>query len=146
MTKQLKPFNELTLQELYAVLQLRMEVFVVEQHCPYLDCDDKDIHAHHLLFWQDGELAAYCRLLPQGISYENYCSIGRVVTKPSHRGKGLGIELMRDAIHQCKILFNRPIKISAQSYLEKFYTELGFEVCTEEYLEDDIPHKGMKMD
>lgn len=142
---QLKPFTALTAQELYAILQLRTEVFVVEQTCAYQECDGKDAQAYHLMYWDEGVLVAYCRLLPEGVSYSGYSSIGRVVTKASHRKLGLGITLMQEAIAQCKALFPWPIKISAQSYLEQFYTNLGFVVCTEEYLEDDIPHKGMKM-
>lgn len=141
--KVIKPFNELSTDELYKILQLRMEVFVVEQNCPYLDCDNKDYSAHHLLFFEEDLLVAYCRVLPEGISYTGYSSIGRVVTKESHRGKNLGRDLMKEAIMWTKKRYHYPIKISAQSYLERFYCDLGFVVVTEEYLEDDIPHKGM---
>ena len=140
-----KPFAELTLAELYAALRLRAEIFVVEQNCPYLDLDGLDEAASHLLgHAPSGELAAYTRLLAPGVSYPAYASIGRVVVAPAHRGSGLGQKLMRESIRRCQELFGPgPIKIGAQQYLRKFYQELGFEPCGEEYLEDDIPHLPM---
>lgn len=138
-------FYRLNLDEIYACMALRQEVFVVEQDCPYLDADGKDQDAWHLMgFDEEGDLLAYSRLLPKGISYEKYASIGRVVTSQKVRGKGVGITLMEASKKWCKQLFpNDPIKISAQTYLLKFYTNLGFESVGEEYLEDNIPHIGM---
>ena len=139
------PFDALSIHQLYAVMALRQEVFVVEQNCPYLDADGKDLRAHHLMgFDEEGALIAYCRLLPPGLVYHGYASIGRVVNAPHMRGKGMGIELMQEALAQCKFLFgNLPIKISAQCYLIRFYESLGFHTQGESYLEDDIPHIAM---
>ncbi|HVU84690.1 MAG TPA: GNAT family N-acetyltransferase, partial [Puia sp.] len=115
-----KPFSGLTLQELYAILQLRMEVFIVEQNCPFMDCDNKDFKAWHLMGMENGKLLAYARLIPAGISYRE-SSIGRVVTSPAARKKGLGKELMKESIERIKLLFNTDtIRIGAQLYLEHF--------------------------
>ena len=138
------PFQQLTLQQLYDILQLRQEVFVVEQDCPYLDADDKDQKAWHLMQYQDQKLIAYTRLLPMGVSYTNYAAIGRVVTSPSVRRAGYGKRLMETSLKQMEAIFpNHPIKISAQCYLLKFYQELNFHPIGEEYLEDGIPHVQM---
>ena len=140
----LKPFSELSTLELYQILQLRSEVFVIEQEILYQDMDNKDLSSHHLMGYQNGELVAYARLLPEGISYQGYCSIGRVCTKISVRTCGYGKMLMNQAIANCKTLFPaHTIKISGQSYLLRFYTELGFQAIGEEYLEDGIPHWAM---
>lgn len=136
----LKPFNELTVPELYGILQLRSEVFVVEQNCPYLDADGKDYKAWHLCGYINGKPAAYARLLPAGVSYSE-ASIGRVVTSPQYRKEGYGKLLMAEAITQCEKLFGKtPIRIGAQAYLKKFYEGFGFEDLNEPYLEDGIPH------
>lgn len=139
-----KPFDALTLAELYALLQLRSEVFVVEQTCAFQDIDGHDQAAYHLLgYTAAGELAAYARLFAAGRSYDQ-ASIGRVVTSPRHRGAGLGRELLRQAIGQCEALFGRqPIKIGAQQYLRAFYESFGFVAEGEGYLEDGIPHVHM---
>jgi len=136
----LKKFNELTPDELYAILQLRSEVFVVEQACVYLDMDGKDQQSYHLMGFVDSKLIAYTRLVPSGVIYE-YPSIGRVVTSPSARRTGAGKQLMKKSIDTCYELFGqRQIKIGAQLYLEKFYAELGFKKCSDVYLEDGIEH------
>lgn len=140
-----KPFDALSVGELYDVMQLRQEVFVVEQHCAYLDADGKDRRAWHLLAY-DAEscLAAYARLLPPGVSYVDYPSIGRIVTARRWRRKGAGKQLMRQAIAWCERLFGlRPLKISAQTYLIDFYRGFGFEPIGMPYLEDGIPHTAM---
>lgn len=139
------PFSELRPEELYEAMALRQEVFIVEQNCPYLDADGKDLAAWHLLGRdQAGKLIAYTRLLPEGVSYPGYTSIGRVVSAPSVRGTGAGRELMQRSIDMCRLLFgNQPIKIGAQSYLLKFYESLGFQSTGEAYLEDGIPHTKM---
>ena len=138
-----KKFNELTLLELYAILQLRNEVFVVEQNCPYNDCDNKDLKAWHLMGMENKKLLAYSRLIPPGISYRE-SSIGRVVNSPSARGKGLGKELMIESIQRIKLLFHtESIRIGAQLYLLDFYNGLGFIRASEIYLEDNIPHIEM---
>ncbi|MEP7317570.1 MAG: GNAT family N-acetyltransferase [Panacibacter sp.] len=139
-----KPFSNLTVYELYAVMQLRSEVFVVEQNCPYQDADNKDQKSWHLCGWNNGTLAAYVRLLPPGVSFEEM-SIGRVVTAPSHRKGGIGRLLMQEAIKQCAEIFgNGPIRIGAQLYLKHFYESLGFKQCSDMYLEDNIEHIEMK--
>lgn len=138
-------YQELSKDYLYEIMQLRQEVFVVEQNCPYLDADGKDNLAHHLIGQNEsGTILAYTRILPRGSSYENYCSIGRVLTSMKIRKQGEGYTLMEKSIALCKQLFpNQPIKISAQSHLDKFYQNLGFVPTGEEYLEDDIPHQAM---
>lgn len=144
MIIKLQSFTELTTLELYKIIQLRIEVFVMEQNCHYMDTDDKDLKGHHLTIWDDETLVAYCRILPNGVSYEGYASIGRVVSKPSHRKQSIGKLLMTKAIEACKKLYpDLKVKISAQCYLLKFYSDFGFEIVSEEYLEDNIPHKAM---
>lgn len=149
-----KTFDELTPHELYAILQLRSEVFVVEQNCVYQDMDDKDPYCYHLCGWDsrqtspsDGSsqatLFVYTRLVPAGISYDQP-SIGRVVTSPKTRGTGAGKELMKKSIQQLHELWGvQSIRIGAQAYLQNFYESLGFEQTSEIYLEDGIPHMEM---
>lgn len=139
----LKKFAELSSQELYVIMQLRNEVFVVEQHCVYQDADNKDLDAYHLMGLKDGKLLAYTRIIPPGIAYAEP-SIGRVVTSPSIRKTGLGKELMKVSITKANLLFGQlPIKIGAQLYLQNFYTSLGFHTTSDTYLEDNIPHIEM---
>ncbi|MFX3888770.1 GNAT family N-acetyltransferase [Streptococcus suis] len=143
MQWEIKSFDQLSLQELYGILTLRVDVFVVEQACPYPEVDGKDPNCLHLLGMDNGELVAYLRILPAGLSYDEV-SIGRVVIKPSHRGKGLGRPMMEQAIACITTEWKESqIKIGAQAYLEKFYQSLGFEPISEVYLEDDIPHLDM---
>ena len=139
-----KPFDSLTLAELYALLQLRSEVFVVEQTCAFQDIDGQDHAATHLLgHTETGELAAYTRLFNAGISYPE-ASIGRVVTSPKFRRYGLGRELLRQSIAAIATLFGeQPIQIGAQLYLKEFYESFGFRQHGEGYLEDGIPHIHM---
>ena len=140
-----KSFDELTAAELYSILQLRTEVFSVEQNCVYQDMDGKDQAAFHLCGWAGADLAAYCRILPSGISY-SHPSIGRVVTSPAYRKGGYGRELMQYAITKTIIQFGDPvIIISAQLYLQNFYQSLGFVKTSEPYLEDGIPHIKMQL-
>lgn len=139
------PFDALTLRQLYDIMALRQEVFVVEQNCPYLDADGKDIPSWHLLGIDgDGLLVAYARLLPPGVSYEGYASIGRVVTSPARRGQSLGKQLVAEALAACRQLFaDTPVQIGAQYYLLTFYQNFGFTVIGDTYLEDGIPHIHM---
>jgi ElaA protein len=139
------PFHQLSPQELYDILQLRQEVFVVEQNCPYLDCDDKDQASWHLMGRNTaGDLLCYTRLLPKGLAYADYTSIGRVASSQKARGTGAGKILMQKSIEMCFHLFgNQAIKIGAQSYLLRFYEGFGFRSTGEEYLEDGIPHTKM---
>ena len=139
------PFQSLSLHELYEILALRQAVFVVEQNCPYLDCDGNDAQSWHLQGRDEaGALQCYTRLVPTGLVYPNHCSIGRVLTSAAVRGTGGGKILMEKSIEKCLELFgNQPIKIGAQSYLLRFYAEFGFQSTGEEYLEDGIPHTKM---
>jgi ElaA protein len=140
-----KSFSELNNNELYDILKLRSEVFVVEQQCVFLDMDDKDKESWHLIGSNEKEIAAYVRILPPGLSYAEM-SIGRVVTSPRARKKGAGRILMLKAISICIETFgNQPIRIGAQLYLKNFYNSLGFEPCSDVYLEDGIEHIEMLM-
>jgi|SRR5688572_10654164 ElaA protein len=142
ITWSLKKFDELTPAELYAILRLRTEVFVVEQNCVFQDMDNKDQQCWHLMGW-NGDLIAYTRLVPAGISYE-YPSIGRVVTSPSVRGSGMGKLVMEKSIEELTGLFGRSvIRIGAQLYLKEFYRSFGFEQSSEVYDEDGIDHIEM---
>lgn len=140
-----KSFDELTRAELYALLALRQEVFIVEQHCPYLDADGKDQRSWHLLGMNpDGRLATYARLLPVGVSYAGYASIGRVITAPFARHQGLGRPLMEAAIRWVEAQWPAErIKISAQAHLQGYYASVGFRAQGDIYLEDGIPHIAM---
>lgn len=136
----LKKFEELTPYQLYAILQLRSEVFVVEQNCVFLDADDKDQDSYHLMGFDNNKLVAYTRLVPPGKIYEQ-ASIGRVVTSPLVRKSGTGKELMKQSIDEVYNLFGvQPIKIGAQLYLKQFYGSFGFEQVSDVYLEDGIEH------
>ena len=138
-----KKFDELTNRELYAVLQLRSEVFVVEQNCVYQDIDDKDLKSFHLMAFDGDILAAYGRVLAPGMSFKE-ASIGRVITKPSHRRKGIGVMLIQKAIVETSNTFaSKQIKIGAQLYLKKFYEGFGFVQTSEVFLEDGIEHIEM---
>ncbi|MCS7037635.1 MAG: GNAT family N-acetyltransferase [Saprospiraceae bacterium] len=143
-----RPFAALTVYELYDIMALRQEVFVVEQNCAYLDADGKDLEAWHVMGRDAQErLAAYTRLLPLGVSYEGYASIGRVVSAPFARRAGLGRLIMEHSLAWCVRLFGPvPLKISAQTYLLGFYESFGFRSTGEEYLEDGIPHTAMVLE
>jgi ElaA protein len=139
----IKSFKELTTDELYAILQLRSEVFVVEQDCVYQDVDYKDQKALHVLGYKAEKLVAYTRLFKSGDYFEN-ASIGRVVVAKNQRQHQYGYDIMNTSIDAIKSYFgDTRIKISAQKYLVKFYNNLGFLQVGEEYLEDGIPHVGM---
>ncbi|MEQ5791069.1 GNAT family N-acetyltransferase [Muricauda sp. NFXS6] len=143
MEVSVKTFNELTTEELYQILRLRSEVFVVEQDCVYQDVDNKDQKALHIMGIKDGEVVAYTRVFEPGDYFDNV-SIGRVVVSQSQRKYGLGKQIMQASLAAINQRFpDKPIEISAQSYLLKFYTELGFNAIGEEYLEDGIPHRRM---
>jgi ElaA protein len=140
---QADPFELLPNAQLYALLRLRHEVFCIEQNCLYLDMDNLDQEATHMLCWQDAQLMAYLRALPPGASFPE-SSLGRIVVSPAARGTKLGYELVHRGIQ-----FNmekwpgRDIQIGAQAHLERFYSELGFAAVGEEYVEDGIPHIHM---
>ena len=140
---EIKRFEELTTTELYEILRVRAEVFVVEQTCIYQDLDEKDKRAYHLYFEENGNVKAYLRILDKGISYPEI-SIGRVLTTENNRRKGLAREMMEKAIDFIgKELGENQIRISGQLYLQVFYESLGFQTVSEMYLEDDIPHVEM---
>ena len=141
----IKPFNELTVAELYNVLQLRSEVFVVEQNCVYQDIDGKDSKALHVIGTFDGSIVAYARLFAPGYYFDN-ASIGRVVINANYRDRKWGHSLMQAAISGIKDYYGQDIiTISAQLYLKKFYEGHGFIQEGDEYLEDDIPHIRMNL-
>ena len=139
----IKQFQDLTLDELYAILYLRTAVCVVEQACPYQEVDNKDQESYHLLGQDNGDIVAYARLLPSGVSFSQ-ASIGRVLVAPSHRGQGLAQQLMaRSLAFLVEELGQKRIQLSGQTYLEAFYKSFGFQPISDMYLEDDIPHKDM---
>lgn len=139
----IKEFNELNAEELYEILKLRINIFIVEQNCPYEECDDKDKSSYHLYLKDNDKILAYLRVVKKGISY-NEISIGRVVVNSKYRGQNLGRELMTKAINFIiNELKEKNIRISAQLYLEEFYKSFGFKSVTEQYLEDNIPHIEM---
>jgi ElaA protein len=139
----LKKLGELTPIQVYKMLQLRHDVFVIEQNCIYRDMDEKDYNSFHLLMIENDEVIACCRLVNPGISY-NEPSIGRVCSVKAKRMEGIGMVLMTEAMRACNSLWpGQSIVISAQSYLEKFYSKFGFKSVGKQYLEDDIPHIKM---
>src|SRR5437762_10254850 len=139
----LKKFDELSPIELYSILQLRNEVFVVEQNCVFQDADNKDQFSYHLMGWEGEKLIAYSRIIPPGMVYE-FPSIGRVVTSPLSRRNGSGKILMNESIKAIQKLFGEAaIELGAQLYLKKFYESFGFIQSGEIYLEDGIQHIEM---
>ena len=137
-----KHFKNLTATELYQILQLRNEVFIVEQNCPFQDLDDKDFKCYHLIGFDTNsqKVMAYTRIVPAGISYDE-ASIGRVVTSPLARRKGIGKQLMKNSIELLEELYGGiSIKIGAQLYLKKYYESFDFQQIEEVYLEDGIEH------
>ncbi|MBO3446395.1 GNAT family N-acetyltransferase [Clostridium sp. CCUG 7971] len=139
----IKTFSELTTDELYKILQLRNEVFIVEQECPYQDIDGKDNKSYHIFLEKDNEVIAYSRILKKGISYEQ-ASIGRVIVKKDYRGRNIARDMLLKSISFIEnSLHEKEIKIQAQAYLDKFYSSLGFKKISDVYLEDNIPHMDM---
>lgn len=135
-----KAFNELTTEELYNVLYLRNQVFIVEQNCAYLDIDNKDQNCHHVLIYDDTILVGYSRIVPAGLSYQQV-AFGRVLINPDYRGKGLGKAIIEESINFCYAIFgNVDIKIGAQLYLLTLYQSFGFVSDGEQYDEDGILH------
>lgn len=141
---QCQPFEELTAAQVYEMLRLRSEVFVVEQRCLFQDIDGTDAQAWHLGAWQAGRLMAYARLFGRGIKAAQP-SFGRVITAPAARGQGLGHELARQAVAACERLWpGQGITIFAQSHLQAYYGAHGFEPVGPEFMEDDILHQEMQ--
>ena len=138
-----KNFGELSLDELYEILQLRSAVFVVEQDCVYQDLDGKDKKALHVMGVKEGEIVAYTRIFAAG-DYMEKASIGRVIVKQNHRAFGYGKVILEASINAIEANFKtKTIALSAQTYLRKFYGDLGFKATGSEYLEDGIPHIKM---
>ena len=138
-----KAFNELTADQVYTILCVRQEVFVLEQECLYLDADGSDRNSYHLMGFLENDIVAYARIVEPGISYEEV-SIGRILSSKKARGTGAGIQLMHQALARIEKQFGKvPIRISAQTYLLEFYGKFGFASTGKEYLEDDIPHTEM---
>ena len=138
-----KKFNELTLEELYEILKLRSEVFVVEQNCIYNDIDGKDLTSSRIMIKEDGKIKAYLRALQPGVSYED-ASLGRVLVSPDARGKGYAKTIVTKGVEYILNNFNTTkITIGAQEYLKNFYSEIGFKPISEVYDEDGIPHLDM---
>ena len=138
-----RSYNDLTKRELFDIYFLRQEVFIVEQNCVYQDIDQKDHYSYHLMAYDNEILVAYLRIVHPGISYDEP-SIGRVLTKIGHRGRGISKNIMQSAIQKVRDVYKHSnIRISAQEYLIPFYTSLNFESVGEVYLEDDIPHIEM---
>jgi len=142
-----KTFKQLDVNQLYDILKLRCDVFVVEQTCYYPDLDDKDRNSHalHLMAYEDKQLVAYARLLPPGCSYDTMSSLGRVVTSANQRGKGTGHKLLTQSLQLIDEHWpDVTCHISAQEHLQQYYQRHGFTSVGEPYLEDDIPHIGMQ--
>ncbi|MBQ9949044.1 MAG: GNAT family N-acetyltransferase [Oscillospiraceae bacterium] len=138
----IKHFSELTAAELYKIAQARIAVFVIEQNCPYQELDGKDLNAWHVWYEDEDGVAAYCRVLDKGVSYENEGSIGRVITVK--RSTGLGYKVMMEGIRVAEEKYGQTsLRISAQQYAQGFYEKCGFVRVSDPYLEDDIPHVQM---
>jgi ElaA protein len=143
MVWKIKKFDELNAEEIYEILKIRNQVFIVEQQCPYLDCDGRDMKSYHLFLENNNEIAAYLRIIEKGVSY-NEISIGRVLVNSKYRGKGLARDMMKEAIGYISNQLNETsIRIEAQAYLIDFYKSLGFKQTSKIFLEDNIPHIEM---
>ncbi|MCL2574278.1 MAG: GNAT family N-acetyltransferase [Defluviitaleaceae bacterium] len=143
MTYIIKKFDELNNIELYEMLKLRQDVFIIEQNCIYPDIDNNDENAYHLLVLDDSKIVGCTRILDKGVTFDEN-SIGRVITAKSHRGRGIAKEMMLQSMIFIRDALNEThIKISAQSYIVPLYASLGFEIVSDEYLEDGIPHVDM---
>lgn len=145
MDIKVKRFDELTIDELYDILQIRAAVFVVEQECAYQDVDGKDRNAYHVWVEEDGEIKAYLRVLGKGVAFEDLVGIGRVQTMERGKGYGdiildAGIDVVKNRLHEDKV------KIEAQVYATGFYKKHGFKIISEEFLEDGIPHVEMLLE
>ena len=138
----IKKWDDLSKEEVEKIFSLRSEVFIVEQECPYQDVDGRDAEADHLLLYENNILCAYTRIFPKN-TYFKEASFGRTVVKKTHRRKGYGHVLVKESIAFLKSKKENTIKISAQSYLKKFYLSYGFISKGDEYLEDNIPHTAM---
>lgn len=138
----IKSFSELSIDELYALLKLRTDVFVVEQNCPYPELDDKDQIATHIFLYEKLEIVAYARVFAPSDYFDDYAAIGRIVTHKDHRDQKLGRKIVNESLAYCRKVFgeDQSIKIAAQTYLTSFYESFGFNIKSDEFLEDGIPH------
>ena len=144
MEKVIKKFDELTLNELYDIMKLRVDIFVVEQNCPYGELDNKDMESIHIFYKEDGEIAAYLRIIPKFLSYDSV-SMGRICIKQEFRSRKLGREIVKDAINYIeKDLKEYIITIGAQEYLKDFYASFDFKPVSDIYDEDGIKHLDMQ--
>ncbi|ACB84161.1 GNAT family N-acetyltransferase [Natranaerobius thermophilus] len=143
MNIEIKTFDELTLQELYAVIKARIQVFVVEQNCPYMECDDLDQMAYHCFIQSSGNVVAYARVIPPGYKFQE-ASMGRLLTIERVRGTGLGLELMEQVMSfMCRQKNWQEIRIEAQKYLESFYKKFHFRTVSDTFILDGIEHIEM---
>ena len=138
----IKSWDDISKRELYSMMQLRENVFIVEQQCPYLDADGKDLKSHHAIIMNDTICWACARILPPGVSYDEW-SIGRVVSHEKVRKMGYGKAIMLACMEWLRNRGANAVRISAQSYLINFYKSFGFDIEGDEYLEDNIPHTQM---
>lgn len=145
ITFQLHNFSALSTALLYDILRLRQEVFIVEQHCFYLDADGKDQHSLHLCAFEGETLVGYARILPPGLSYPEDASVGRMLVAKSHRKTGLGDTIMRKAVTEALSRYKVAVSISAQCYAEAFYARMGFETVSGIYDDAGIPHVKMRI-
>ncbi len=144
MEKVIKKFDELTLNELYDIMKLRVDIFVVEQNCPYGELDNKDMESIHIFYKEDGEIAAYLRIIPKFLSYDSV-SMGRICVKQELRSRKLGREIVKDAINYIeKDMKEYIITIGAQEYLKDFYASFDFKPISDVYDEDGIKHLDMQ--
>ncbi len=138
-------FDQLGGRELYLALELRQQVFILEQRCLYADLDGVDFHCGHLLAWFGDSLAGYLRVIPPDVHASGCVAIGRVVVSPAARGAGMGRALMERGMSWCRQRYpGVPLVVSAQAHLQNFYESLGFAVTSDVYLEDGIPHVDMR--
>lgn len=143
MESVIKAFDELSVYELYEILKFRVDVFIVEQNCPYHEIDDVDKQSLHIYFEESGKISAYLRVVPAGVKFDEV-SLGRVVTRK--RGAGLGKRILEEGIKAAVERFGaKTIFLEAQEYARGFYEKSGFIQCSEEFLEDGIPHIGMRL-
>ena len=141
----IKTFHELDKEELYKFIQLRIEVFVVEQDCPYQDLDNLDMQGRHIWIEEEEKILSYLRLNPPGTRFDEP-SLGRIVTKDTIRSRGLAEIIINKALEIIDKDYSMPTRISAQSHLEDYYSKFDFVKCSEEYMEDNIPHIEMLRD
>ena len=144
MKLNIKTFEQLTTKELYELLRVRAEVFVVEQNCVYQDLDEKDMDSLHVFYEQDGRIPAYLRVFVKNPE-EKLVQIGRVLTTETARGTGLGLELLKEGLKAANYFEAKEVYIEAQCYATGFYEKVGFVVASEEFLEDGIPHVEMRV-